>query len=186
MSNQEDPTHFDVVVKMNAKGILLMLQGKHVQATACFRRGMTELLAGLSERPAGESFSGATPLSGNSFKPGQFFLYKQVDEGDTKEYNRILFSVGLPADNCSVMHDDVFVLFNRALHISSERAHVEDNECSTHILSKSSPQQLGNDISPKGSQDGRLPCPVQSAPFLLDVPRKTCHSGEHVSERNVK
>jgi hypothetical protein len=155
MSNQEDPTLFDVVVKMNAKGILLMLQGKHVQATACFRRGMKKLLAGLSEeRPAGESFSGATPLSGNSFNPGQFFPYKQVDEGDAKEYTRILFSVGLPEEKCSVMQDDVFVLFNRALHISSETAHVEDNECSIHILTAVLLYNLGITFHQKGLKTG--------------------------------
>jgi hypothetical protein len=66
-----------------------------------------------------------------------------------------LFSDGLPEDNCSIMHDDVFVLFNWTLHISSETAaHVEDNECSIHILTAVLLYNLGMAFHQKGLKTG--------------------------------
>jgi hypothetical protein len=127
--NQKTPNTYDEVLDMNVQGVLLMQESKFAEAVPFFRRGLDTLsssnkrgIANAGECPTGESFCE---------------IIDSVNELEKEEkQGRLLSSVALLNDNAAA-HDDIFMLFRRALHMPSavEIGLARNNEVYREILS---------------------------------------------------
>lgn len=101
---ETEQTYFNSVLNLNAEGVRLMQQEKLTEAIAYFRRGLVTLITRVREHPG----------RGSDSLPNRF-AYVQVDECDDSKSKRILISAPLPELSSDVVHEDVLLLFNRAL-----------------------------------------------------------------------
>jgi hypothetical protein len=107
--SENKQTHYNSVLDLNAEGVRLMQQEKLTEAVAFFHRGLKTLLTRARAHPGG----GSASLHNR-------FAYVKVDECDDRKSKRILISAPLPERSSCVVHEDVFLLFNRALLPSPE------------------------------------------------------------------
>jgi hypothetical protein len=107
----------------NLMGVLLMQQGKQHEAISFFHRGMETLLPGGQEKAAAHDGTTSPTTNGDLSRP-RHFHQPHMKQNSCKQITRskhIVFSLALfEGSAASSVHDDVFVLFNRALHIHSE------------------------------------------------------------------
>lgn len=103
--NSEAASFYSTAVDSNVHGILKMQQGKYLEAMTWFHTG---LMAVMNEKPV-------------EFGPAMELLVFQTSEEqlNKKCHCGILRSVALEEDLPDV-HDDVFSIFKRALHLPSE------------------------------------------------------------------
>jgi len=111
----ETKNNANELVELNLAGILSMIKGDHLDAISYFHQGLKIVLLGLNASEK-EGVEGRTPL-----KKRKLSRAKEAEGG---EGSRVLFSVALNNHDAEE-HDDVFVLFNRALHFSSGLQHME-------------------------------------------------------------
>jgi hypothetical protein len=135
--NQKTANTYDDVLHMNVQGVLLMQESKFAEAVPFFQKGLET----LSSNNLGIANAGECPTSESSFceiiYSPQHRTRIQVDELEKGEkQGRLLSSVALLNDNAAV-HDDIFLLFRRALHMPSavEIGLTRNNEAYREILS---------------------------------------------------
>jgi hypothetical protein len=117
--NQTMPNTYDEVLDMNVQGVLLMQESKFAEAVPFFRRGLETLfsnklgIANAGECPTGES-SFCEIINSPPYRPR--IQVNKLEKGEKQGI--LLSSVALLDDNAAV-HDDIFMLFRRALHMPS-------------------------------------------------------------------
>jgi hypothetical protein len=103
-----------IVVDMNVQGILFLQQSKPSEAISWFQRGLVTLLESIDKESTGAGSNGELISCDKAFS-----CQHVIGDRETLQESGILCSIALPG--CvSAVNDDVFVLFNRALHLPSE------------------------------------------------------------------
>ena len=123
---------YDQIIETNVQGISLMQQSKYDEAIVRLKEGLMALLPQLNEAIANETMVAfETSVKGTRDSPQKSSLYPELRiDGSIRSTinNRSLFSVEvLPKDKVSTNDEDVFVLFNRALHLSREIKDIHEN-----------------------------------------------------------
>jgi hypothetical protein len=113
------PADFSVAVKYNEDGVQWMLQGKHEESITSFQRALLVL-----SKTEGESASanGAAPQLPRTIPEDQIKAKGDMAE---RKNSRVLTSILLPEEDMTSRRDNVFVVFARALSLSSE---IQDQE----------------------------------------------------------
>lgn len=102
------------VVDANVKGIMSMQQGMYVEALASFHEGLSTLMEQVRTTPDSSRFKSSKSM-------------ESMGHNDLSD-KKIISSIELPAGNHSVFDDEVFSLFNRALHLRFDEDDIEGNE----------------------------------------------------------
>jgi hypothetical protein len=132
---------YDEVLDMNAQGVLLMQISKFAEAIPFFRRGLETLssnkgIENASECPTGEArFCEIIDYLHHRPRIPSTQVNELLEKGE-KQQGRLLSSVALLDDDAAV-HDDIFMIFRRALNmpLAVEIGLARNNEVHKEILS---------------------------------------------------
>jgi hypothetical protein len=143
------PFHYNnkIVVDMNVQGVLFLQQSKPSEAISWFQRGLVTLLETIDKESTGAGSNG------------------ELTNREAQHESGILCSVALPG-SISAVNDDVFALFNRALHLPSEVDEMtESSNLYYHLLSVVLTYNIGLANHLAGLRNGSTPLLTRGLDF---------------------